>query len=113
MKWQSRSFQARCAEQISGLTTSTVRADEHRACRPAAHGIDRDVQCKGRRRAGDIHIKGIAALDGQRLLNLDGHRRIGTLHVRRGTDHRIDLGACPAGSGQRLSASRHGHLGLQ
>ncbi len=27
MKWQSRSFQARWAEQISGLTTSAARAE--------------------------------------------------------------------------------------
>ena len=29
MKWQSRSFQARCGEVISGFTTSTARAEPH------------------------------------------------------------------------------------
>ena len=29
MKWQSRSFQARCGEVISGSTTSTARAEPH------------------------------------------------------------------------------------
>ena len=86
MKWQSRSCQARCAEQISGLTISTARAVPQRTALTAM------FQREGGRRTRDVHVETRSPGDAQRALDLDGHRRVGALHVGRGADHRVDVG---------------------
>ena len=59
--------------------------------RAGAHQIDGDVQGGRRRRAAEPHVEGRAP-GAQRLLHLDGDRRIGPLVMRGRADDQVDVG---------------------
>ncbi len=84
--------------------------DEHAPCMPRTNIVGRGLDAEGCRGAGDIHVEG-KAVDAQRLLNLDRHRGVGALHVRRRAQHRIDVGGIAAGARQRVLCGRHADFG--
>ena len=99
---------------IPGLVARGDLGVDHQHALGAAgtHGVDGLLDGKGGRRAGHIHVKPIAARP-QRLLDLDGHGRVGALHVGRRAQHGINLVAGLAGGIQRLARGIHGNLGHQ
>ena len=83
---------------------------QHRTRIARADVVSGGLNAEGRRRAGDIHVEA-EAVDPQRLLDLDRHRRIGALHVRGSAQHRVDifrLAPCPL---QRLPRGGNADLG--
>jgi hypothetical protein len=82
------------------------------ARRAGAHGVDGLLQAEGGRRAGDVHVEGVAAsADG--ILNLDAQRRIRALHVRRGADQHVDLARVTAGGGESVARGSRADFRLQ
>ena len=93
------------------MTAGDFRADDQHALRVARTDVvRRSLDTEGRRRTRDVHIEG-ETLDAQFLLDLDRHGRIGALHVRRGAQHRIDVGNIAPRLLQRLARSLHADLG--
>ncbi len=80
-----RSRKSRWPVMISGVTT-------RRALRAGAHEIGRDMQGGRRRGAAVTHVEG-GARGAERMLDLDGHGRIGALLMRGGADDHVDVGA--------------------
>ncbi len=61
--------------------------------------------------AGYVHIVG-KPVDTQRLLDLDRNGWVGSLQIRAGNNHRINILSRLARLFQRLTARRHGHVAL-
>ena len=75
------------------MAAGDLRADDQHAARVArAHVVRRGLDTERGGRARDVHVEA-EPLDAQRVLDLDRHRGIGALHVRRGAQHRVDVGA--------------------
>ena len=68
------------------------------------------MQAGRRRRAAEPHVEG-RALHAQRILDLDGDRRIGPLVMRGRADHHVDVGGLEPGMVQRALGRLHAELG--
>ena len=89
------------------------RVDHQRSARGAGlDRIDRLLKREGGRRAGNIHVVGVAA-GTERALNLDSHRRIRALHVRGGADHHVDVSGGAASRSQCFRRRSDCHFRLQ
>ena len=85
MKWKSRSSKLLWPDVISGLTTTTHDADPLRSASTAAW-----IENVAEQHATFMSY---AQPDGaERVLDLDGHRRVGALQVRAADDHGVDVG---------------------
>ena len=82
---------------ISGVTTST------RFCAPVRTRLKATCSAGRRRRAAEPHVEG-RALRAERMLDLDGDRRIGPLVVRGRADHHVDVGGREPGIVERAPA---------
>ncbi|MPL84461.1 hypothetical protein SDC9_30426 [bioreactor metagenome] len=78
--------------------------------RAGADHVGRGLDAEGGRGAGDVHVEG-KARGAQKLLDLDRDGGIGTLHVRGGADHQIDLAPLAPGGGQGRGAGLERDLG--
>ena len=88
-----------------------LRADhQHRTGIARTDEIGSSLDTESGRGTGDVHVKP-EAFDPQRILYLDRHRRIGTLHVRGGAEHCIDIGCVAPGARQRIERGFHAHPG--
>lgn len=93
---------------VAVLEVQVARADlgiDHQHSLGAAGGdeVGGGLDAEGGRRTGHVHVEG-EAVDTQGLLHLDGHGRVGALHVRGRADHCADLA-------DRLAPARDGVLG--
>jgi hypothetical protein len=100
---------------VAVLEVQVARADlgidhQHGLGAAGRDEVGGGLDAEGRRRASHVHVEG-EALDAQGLLHLDGHGRVGALHVRGGADHRADLADRLAPAFDRLLGRLDGHLG--
>ncbi len=84
--------------------------DEHAPGMARADIVGGGLDAEGRRRTGDIHVE-TEAVNAERVLNLDRHRRIGALHVRRGAQHGIDVARVAPRARQRILRRRDPDFG--
>ena len=75
--------------------------DEHAPRMARANIIGGGLDTEGSRRAGDVHVEA-EAVDAERVLDLDRHRGIGPLHVRRGAEHGVDISGVASGARERV-----------
>ena len=87
------------------------RHHQHAVLGAGAHQIDGDMQAGGRRRAAEAHVEG-RALGAERMLDLDGDRRIGPLVMRGRADHHVDVGRLQAGMRRAPARRSDAELGL-
>ena len=86
------------------------RHHEHALLGAGAHQVEGDMQAGRRRRAAKPHVEG-RTLRAERMLDLDGDRRIGPLVVRGGADHHVDVARLEPGMVERALGRRHAELG--
>ena len=84
--------------------------DQCRPNRACTHHVRCRLNAEGGRRTGHVHIECKAAC-AQQLLDFDGNRWIGPLHVGRSTDHQINVLCRFPRLCQRLEGCIHSHLG--